>query len=360
VTSTSGRRDRLRARLNEDGVTAALVTRLVNVRYLSGFTGSNAALLVAADGDDRLATDGRYTEQAGTESPDLRLVVARNCAVALVESLGADASARLAFEAHDVSVESFDALSAVAGSAVDLVRLGHLVEDLRRVKDEHELALLREACAVGDRALAELLPWLRPGLTEREVARRLEDLMLDQGGDGPAFDTIVATGPHSSIPHHQPTDRPLARGDLLKLDFGSLYRGYHADMTRTLVLGEPADWQRDLYDLVARSQAAGRAAVVVGASESGVDHAARAVVEDAGLGESFPHGLGHGVGLEIHESPLLAASSTGTLDLGIPLTIEPGVYLPGRGGVRIEDTVVVTAGEPELLTTTTKELLVVG
>ena len=360
MTSTAGRRDRLRARLNEAGVSAALVTRLVNVRYLTGFTGSNAALLVTADGDDRLATDGRYTEQAAAESPDVRVVVGRHCAVALVESMGADADGRLAFEAHDVSVEAFDGLAAAAGPKVELVRLGHVVEDLRRVKDEDELDLLREACAIGDRALAELLPWLRPGWTEREVARRLEDLMLDQGGDGRAFDTIVATGPHSSIPHHQPTDRPLARGDLLKLDFGSLYRGYHADMTRTLVLGEPADWQRDLYDLVARSQAAGRAAVVVGATESGVDRAAREVVEEAGLGESFPHGLGHGVGLEIHESPLLAASSTGTLDLGIPLTIEPGVYLPGRGGVRIEDTVVVTAGEPELLTTTTKELLVVG
>jgi len=340
------------------GVAAALVTKLVNVRYLSGFTGSNAALLVAADGDDRLATDGRYTEQAAAESPDLRVVVARQCAVALVESMGTDGP--LAFEAQDVSVEAHDGLMASAPPSVELVRLGHLVEELRRVKDDDELALLREACAIGDRALAELLPWLRPGRTEREVGRRLEDLMLDHGGDGRAFDTIVATGPHSSIPHHQPTDRPLARGDLLKLDFGSLYRGYHADMTRTVVLGEPADWQRDLYALVARSQAAGRAAVAVGAAESAVDRAAREVVEEAGLGESFPHGLGHGVGLEIHESPLLAASSTGTLALGIPLTIEPGVYLPGRGGVRIEDTVVVTAGEPELLTTTTKELLVVG
>jgi Xaa-Pro aminopeptidase len=358
VTSTAGRRDRLRARLLEAGISAALVTRLVNVRYLSGFTGSNAALLVAADGDDRLATDGRYTEQAAAESPDVRVVVARHCAVALLESAGVDG--RLAYEAHDVSVEAFDGLAAAVRPNVELVRLGQVVEDLRRVKDDHELGLLREACAIGDRALAELLPWLRPGWTEREVARRLEDLMLDQGGDGRAFDTIVAAGPHSSIPHHQPTDRPLERGDLLKLDFGSLYRGYHADMTRTLVLGEAAGWQRDLYDLVARSQAAGRAAVVVGATEAGVDRAAREVVEEAGLGESFPHGLGHGVGLEIHEAPLLAASSTGTLDLGIPLTIEPGVYLPGRGGVRIEDTVVVTAGEPELLTTTTKELLVVG
>ncbi len=236
-----------------------------------------------------------------------------------------------------------------------------LWRSLRKVKDDYELACLREACAVGDRALAALLPWIGVGRTEREVARRLENLMLDLGGDALSFETIVATGPHSSIPHHQPTLRPVAAGDFLKLDFGAEVAGYHADMTRTLVVGaEPDAWQRETYDLVAAAQAAGRAALAPGVDVADVDRAARSVIEDAGLGDRFPHGLGHGVGLQIHEDPFMGSGGTGTLEAGIPVTVEPGVYHPGRGGVRIEDTLVVTHGVPELLTTTTKELLVVG
>jgi Xaa-Pro dipeptidase len=191
--------------------------------------------------------------------------------------------------------------------------------------------------------------------------RRLESLLIDHGGDELSFETIVATGPHSSIPHHQPTDRPIEAGDFLKLDFGAAVNGYHADMTRTLVVGaRPQDWQRETYDLVARAQAAGRAALGPGVELAAVDSAARQIIEDAGQGERFPHGLGHGVGLQIHEDPFFAATSTGTLEVGIPVTVEPGVYHPGRGGVRIEDTLVVTREVPELLTTSTKELLVVG
>jgi Xaa-Pro aminopeptidase len=361
VISFDRRRDRLRRRLGDLDVQAALITRLVNVRYLSGFTGSNAALLVTAGGEDTLATDGRYVEQAANECPGLAVIDDRLCAMALVGHARGAGVSQVAYEAHDVTVDALDNLLASAEGALNLVRLGHAVEELRCVKDAEELDLLREACAIGDRALAALLPWLRTGRTEREISRRLEELMLDEGGDGRAFETIVAGGPHSSIPHHQPTDRPIERGDLLKLDFGSLYRGYHADMTRTFVVGSaPADWQRDTYDLVALAQAAGRAAAAVGAELADVDRAAREVVEAAGLGDAFPHGLGHGVGLEIHEDPFLLATSAGTLDVDVPVTIEPGVYLPGRGGVRIEDTIVVTDGTPELLTTTTKELLVVG
>ena len=330
------------------------------MRYLSGFTGSNAALLVAADGDDLLATDGRYTEQAAAESPDIEVLVARHCALALVESVGGGGG-RVAFEAHHVTVEATTAWRR-GRSPIELVRLGHVVEDLRRVKDDDELDLLREACAVGDRALAELLPWLAVGRTERQVARRLEGLMLDLGGDGLSFDTIVASRPELLDPAPPAHRSAVARGDFLKLDFGAevsgLPRRHDADAGRSVTA---ADWQREtLRPRGDRSQArpggrGGRAVEV-----AGVDRAARSVIEDAGLGERFPHGLGHGVGLEIHEDPFLAASSTGTLEAGIPVTVEPGVYHPGRGGVRIEDTLVVTHGVPELLTTTTKELLVVG
>jgi Xaa-Pro dipeptidase len=254
-----------------------------------------------------------------------------------------------------------DTLADAAGSAVELVRAPGRVEELRQTKDDDEIEALRMACAAADRALAGLIEHggLRAGRTEREVARELEGRMLDHGAVSPAFESIVAAGANSAIPHHRPTDAALRAGDLVKLDFGALVDGYHSDMTRTVVLGEPADWQRELYELVAAAQAAGRAALRVGASIPEVDAAARQVIEKAGHGEEFPHGLGHGVGLEIHEAPNLTKTGEGRLLAGMAVTVEPGVYLSGRGGVRIEDTLVVRDHDPELLTLTTKQFLVV-
>ena len=351
------RRQRLREVTRGTGAEAALVTSLVNVRYLTGFTGSNGALLVT-DSSAVLATDGRYTTQAGTQCPDVGLVVDRESAAALVARAGREGVRRLAFEAHHVTVEAHAGLSALDG-APGLVPLGRAVESLRAVKDDDELALLREACAIGDRALLETLDRVAPGQTEREVARRLEAAMVELGADGVAFETIVATGPHSAVPHHRPTDREIERGDLLKVDFGARYRGYHADCTRTVVVGrEPEGWQAEIYDVVRRAQAAGREALHPGADVREVDSAARSVVVSAGHGARFTHGLGHGVGLEIHEAPLLGPTATGRLADRTPVTVEPGVYLPGRGGVRIEDTLIVGDGAPDLLTTTPKDLRV--
>lgn len=351
------RRARLRDLTHRAGAGAVLVTRLVNVRYLSGFTGSNAALLLT-DRDAVLATDGRYTTQAGAQAPDLELLLDRDCAAGLVARSARDGVQRLAFEAHDVTVESHTALRAT-DDAPELVALGHAVEALRTVKDDDEIALLREACAIGDRALDETLGAIAPGHTEREVARRLEGAMVDLGADGIAFETIVASGPNSAIPHHRPTHREIERGDLLKIDFGALCGGYHADCTRTVLVGrQPEDWQLEIYDVVRAAQRAGRHALTAGADVRDVDAAARAVVAEAGYGDQFPHGLGHGVGLEIHEAPLLGYHATGRLAARTPVTVEPGIYLPGRGGVRIEDTLVVTDGVPDLLTTTPKDLMV--
>jgi len=345
------RRDDLRGLLGD--ADAALVTRLVNVRYLTGFTGSNGALLVTRD-HEVLATDGRYIEQSKRQSPDVERAIVGAPATALAERAKTDGVARLAFESHDVTVDLLEALAKVGPQ---LSKLGRAVESLRAVKDDEEIALLREACAVADRAFTRLLPSLRPGRTEREVGRELEALMLEEGGDGPSFETIVASGPNSAVPHHRPTDRVLEAGEFLKLDFGSLYQGYHSDMTRTVVLGQAADWQREVYDLVARAQAAGRAALGIGASCGDVDKAARDVIVEAGHGDDYTHSLGHGVGLEIHEAPTLRIGATDTLADRTPVTVEPGVYLAGRGGVRIEDTLVVRESGPELLTTTTKDLL---
>src|SRR5690349_19091390 len=337
-----------------------LVTRLVNVHYLSGFTGSNAALLIRADDDTPvLATDGRYRTQAAQQVPDADIVIERACGPFLAGRAASSGARRLGFESHVVTVEGFDSLAKEAGEA-ELVRAAGTVEALREVKDAGEVALLRLACEAADAALADLVErgGLRAGRTERDVGRELESLMRDHGADGPSFETIVAAGANSAIPHHRPTDAVLAAGDFVKIDFGALVCGYHSDMTRTFVLAPAAQWQLDLYELVAASQKAGREAVGPGIALREVDAASRQVIADAGFADNFTHGLGHGVGLEIHEAPGINASAAGTLLAGSAVTVEPGVYLPDRGGVRIEDTLVVGETTPDLLTQFPKELAI--
>ncbi len=367
MTSTHAlRREALRSLLREKHCDALLVTDLINVRYLTGFTGSNAGLLIhaddAPDNEDRtvFSTDGRYLVQSAEQVPDLRRDIERSGALHLVKVATAVGARTVGVESHVLTVDAHRALSKAAGGA-RLRRAPGLVERLRMVKDTDEVASLRAACTAADAALAQLLAagGVRAGRSELEVARELEALMVAHGAEGPSFETIVAAGPHSAVPHHRPTAAVLADGDLVKMDFGARVQGYHSDMTRTVVLGKPAAWQREIYELVAAAQTAGRAALVAGTEVAAIDGAARQVITDAGYGEQFLHGLGHGVGLEIHEAPGIGALGTGMLSAGAAVTVEPGVYLQGRGGVRIEDTLVVTNSTPELLTLTTKELLVV-
>ncbi len=337
------RRARLAAMLPAHGVDAMLVTSGVNVRYLTGLDSSNAAVLVGADGSALLVTDNRYIDK--TRGLDVEAVEASDVASKLaVPGIG--------IEAASMSVATFNRLGG------GLVPLEPLVERLRMVKDDDELELVRTACAITDQAFADISRNIRPGVTERDLARLLDARMIELGADKPGFETIVAAGENGAIPHHAPTDRELRSGDLVTMDFGALYQGYHADMTRTVCLGRPADWQRDVYDLVAQAQRAGCQAVLPGVPAQQVDLASRSVIEAAGHGDRFRHGLGHGVGLEIHEDPFLGPSRTGRLEDRVPITVEPGVYLPGRGGVRIEDTLVTRGSGAELFTKTTKELLV--
>jgi Xaa-Pro aminopeptidase len=354
------RRTALRALLRAAEVDALLVTDLINIRYLTGFTGSNAALLVHADSDaaSRFCTDGRYRTQAAEQVPDLETVIERGSAVALACSAGSWGVGRLGFESDAVTVDAHAAMAEAADGVV-LHRAPGLVQQLRVVKDDAEIEAVRAACAAADAALADLLAagGLRPGRTEREVALDLENRMRRHGAGGPSFETIVAAGAHSAVPHHTPTEAELRAGDLVKMDFGALVDGYHSDMTRTVVLGPAAAWQRELHALVASAQAAGRAALAPGVEVSEVDGAARRVVDAAGRGPDFVHGLGHGVGLQIHEAPALSKTATGVLAARMVVTVEPGVYLEGRGGVRIEDTLVVRDGAPDLLTCTSKELV---
>jgi Xaa-Pro aminopeptidase len=354
-----GHHEQRRARLVAafpDTVDALLISRVVNVRYLTGFTGSNAALLVSRAGPSVFSTDGRYLTQAASEVPDLECVNARSSATALVDRAVVAGVGRLGIEADEVTLTVLDALRQSAGDRLELVPVEPLVERLRAVKDSEELRALAQACAITDQVFLDLTAQLRPGVTELEMAWILQSSMREHGAAGLAFDSIVAFGPHSAIPHHRPTDRVLAAGDLVKLDFGARYDGYHADMTRTVAMSPVADWQRELHGLVRGVQQRCFDAAVVGAVPSDLDAMSRAGITASG--NEVAHGLGHGVGLEVHELPFLSATSTDTaLVAQVALTIEPGIYLPGRGGVRIEDSVVVSEAGPTALTSSSRELI---
>ena len=332
-----------------------LVSDLVNVRWLTGFTGSNGALLVWPDGTAVLVTDGRYAEQAAEQCPGLPLRIGRDLIGLATDAAGSEAH-RCAVETHVLSVDQFQELSDRAPTWT-LVPSGRAVEKLRVVKDDAELAAIARACTISTQALSDL--WAGPlvGRTEREVARDLEWRLYAGGAEAIAFDTIVAAGPHSAVPHHEPTDRPLSAGDLLKIDFGARVDGYCADCTRTVVLRSSADWQREAHAAVEDAQSSGVRALVPGAPVADIDSMVRERLGD--WSTSFTTGLGHGIGLAIHEDPFLSALNAGRLARRTPVTMEPGVYLPGRGGVRIEDTVVVD-DIPLVLTDLTTELLVVG
>lgn len=326
-------------------VDALFVTRPSNVRYLSGFTGSNAQLLVGREGAV-LFTDGRYQEQVRHQCSDLDAVIYLDGRPPVIGEpttrLGVH---RLGFEGAFTSWSSWNRLAEEASSAgIDLIGRTGDVEGLRRIKDPEEVRLLEAAQEATDVAFERVvLAGLREGMTERELSWELERAMRAAGAEGLAFTSIIAFGENAAEPHHGPTDRPLRRGDVVKCDFGALVDGYHADMTRTFAFGTPSPRLVEIRDLVFRAQAAGIAALRPGVTLREVDAASRSVIADAGLADAFPHGLGHGVGLDIHEDPFLRWDSDVEIGEGTVVTIEPGVYIPGLGGVRIEDSVEVTA-----------------
>ncbi|MER5729315.1 aminopeptidase P family protein [Streptomyces sp. NPDC002138] len=363
----AARRALLRDRCAAAGNSAALITRPANVRYLAGAFPEGAVLLIGP-ADDVLfcATSPTGEADEGRIDEHLRLSVLSGTgadpAVAAADlACGTDLRAdALAVEEHHLTVARHRALRSVA-PRLRLTDLGLAVEQQRLIKDEEEIACLRIAAEIADQALGELLESILVGRTERHLALELERRLVDHGADGPAFPTSVGTGPHSGRSRHRPSDRRVEEGDFLSVCLGANYRGYRCEIGRTFVIGTtPADWQIELYDLVFAAQRAGREALVPGAAYRDVDHAARSVLDSAGHGEALAPWTGHGVGLEIDEDPQLAPTAMGKLDACVPVTVEPGVHLPGRGGVRIDDTLVVRPeadGGPELLTITTKELL---
>jgi Xaa-Pro aminopeptidase len=352
--AVAGRATRLRDRFEEARVDALLVTNLRNVRYLTGFTGSAALLLVAPDALV-LVTDGRYREQAFDQvvaaGVDARIEIGltgeaqREILSAAVASV-----ARLGLEAEAVTWGQQRRYEASWFAGCELVPTEGLVESLRAVKDEGEVARIEAAAGIADAALAELLGRLPDGLTEIELGLQLDTAMRRLGASAPSFETIVASGPNGARPHHRPSDRVVGESELVVFDFGATVDGYRSDMTRTVWFGDLGATESRMYDVVKQAQAAGVAAVRAGASGRDVDEACRAIIRDAGWGEAFVHGTGHGVGLDIHEDPRVSWAADGTLADGHVVTVEPGVYLPELGGVRIEDTVVVTTDGCRTLT----------
>jgi Xaa-Pro aminopeptidase len=352
---SAGRADRVVAALADRELDALLVTSLVNVRWLTGFTGTNGACVVTPE--DRLfLTDFRYVEQAAEQVQGFETVkVGRDLLGALAKRLP---RGRAGFDDAEVSVKTHGQLVEKAGTGVELVGAAGLVEALREVKDPGELERIESAARLATDAFAEILGRGLAGRTERAVALDLEHEMRLAGAEDPSFPSIVASGPHGALPHAEPRDVEIPAGVLVTIDWGARLDGYCSDCTRTVATGEVGEAEHEVYELVLRAQEAALAAVLPGAACADVDGVARSIIEEAGHGERFGHGLGHGVGLEVHEGPRVAKSAEGSLRAQSVVTVEPGVYLPGELGVRIEDLAVVEEGGPRVLTSFPKELTV--
>ena len=349
------RTDRLVELLEARELDSLLVTDLLNVRYLTGFTGTNGACVVTRD--ERLFfTDFRYVEQARTQVPEYERVEAGRD---MLGDLSGRLRGRAGFDDEHLSVAAHAKLAEKVGTGAELVRAGGLVEQLRAVKEPEEVAAMRAAAELATAAYESLRERGLAGRTEREVAIQLVRFMEDAGAEGPSFPPIVAAAEHGASPHAVPRDVEIPRDTLVVIDMGAMVDGYCSDCTRTLATGSPGDGALEIYELVLRAQTEALAATRAGAQNRDVDAVAREIIDAAGHAEHFGHGLGHGVGLEVHEAPRLGKTADGALEAGNAVTVEPGVYLPGDVGVRIEDLVIVTDGEPDVLTGFPKELVTV-
>ena len=361
--TVTGRLDRLRDAFDTHEIDALVVTTLANVRYLTGFSGSAAVLAVTRDAA-LLTTDGRYRTQsaeqvekagaAGQVDIAIGPVTEQRSAVQAV--LGTPATARIGLEADNVSWSAQRTWGGLL-SADRLVPTSNAVEALRERKDATEIARMERAAAIADAALFEVLPLMSQGVTEEHFALELDTAMRRGGAESTAFETIVAAGENSAKPHHHPGRRRINAGDPVVVDFGATFEGYRSDMTRTFCVGsDPEGELARVFAVVGESQAAGAAAVRPGISAKEVDDVCRRIIAEAGWAERFEHGTGHGVGLDIHEAPTVSQLGTAILAPGFVVTVEPGVYLPGHGGVRVEDTLVVTEDGARPLTRFTKDI----
>ena len=356
---TNDRVTRLCALLQEKGLDGVFISNESNVRYLSGYTNHEAYLFIAQNGDRRLITDFRYDEQARSECPDYQVMsfvkgkggiyqmLAQSCAENGVKTLG--------FEPLSISYGDFLVMQEHLGNIKTKAELS-LVETLRYVKDDREEALIRYACAATDRVFSKLCGFIRPGLTEKQLEWQLLTFVNEEGCES-SFQPIVVAGEHGSLPHGMAGERVLKNGEFITMDFGCMYQGYHADMTRTVFLGRPDPKQKDIYSIVLEAHLRGMDAFKAGVPGSVPDAAARDYITAKGYGENFGHGVGHGLGLDIHEEPFMGRTCERMLEEGCFVTMEPGIYLPGWGGVRIEDTVKITREGGESLFSSEKGLI---
>jgi Xaa-Pro aminopeptidase len=335
-----------------------VITDIFNVRYLSGFTGSTASLFVSRD-DATLITDFRYDEQAHTEAYEgVTVRIDKRDALTAVGDLVDAFTGKVGFEAGSLAFASYEKMNARADG--NLIAVEGMPEKLRAVKGKEEIEWIAEAARITDEVFALFAGEIRPGMTEIEAAARIDYLLMTGAGDLPAFRTIVAGGKRGALPHAHPSHRRLELGDLVTLDFGAMWNGYCADMTRTVMLGEPTDKQVEIYEIVLGAQKAALKEIKAGMTGREADAVARDYITEKGYGDEFGHGLGHGIGLQVHEGPRLATKNEDVLVPGMVLTVEPGIYVAGWGGVRIEDNVVIEEAGSRNLTSSTKNLLKLG
>lgn len=347
---------KLRALLDERAIDGLLITGAQNRYYMSGFSGSSGILLITAD-DAVLITDFRYAEQASAQAVGYRVMMYTNpmseTLRSAVETMGIH---RLGFESDRTTYADYEIFARALDGVAELLPQKGMVESIRMIKTAEEIELIAEACRITDAAFEHVLGHIRAGVTEDQVATELKVFMLKHDMT-PSFDFIVASGTRGSLPHGVATDKVIEQGDLVTMDFGGFYKRYTSDMTRTVIVGKPTEEQARVYDLVLRAQLAGIEAARAGAQGDEVDGASRAIINDAGHKEHFGHGLGHAVGLEVHESPRFSPTDPTRVQPGMVLSVEPGVYVPGWGGVRIEDLVLITNGEARILSGSPKELI---
>lgn len=350
--------------INDKDLDGVLLTDGYNIHYLSGYSGHEGCMLVTK-ADAYIFTDSRYTEQSEKQAPNVTCIDinGKSYAYRINEVLeqttkGSDRKLNIGFENMHISYDQYDKFSQALSGRVNFVKLDNAINNLRAVKSDWEIERLAKAEAIGDEAFRHIISFIKEGMTEREIAAELEYTMKKLGADGTSFDTIVASGEHSSMPHAQVSDRVIVKGDFITMDFGCIYEGYCSDMTRTVLMGaDVSNKQLDVYNTVLKAQTEALKLVKPGVKCSDVDACARQIIADAGYGSYFGHGLGHGVGLFIHEEPRFSPKCDAVLQPGVCITVEPGIYLPGMFGVRIEDMIVVTEDGYRNLASSPKELI---
>lgn len=351
------RLEMIRSKLKENGIDGILITKKENYMYLSGFTGSSAHLVITQNSAD-LITDFRYIEQATKQAPLFNIIKYKgNVAIEINNALKRNNVEKLGFESIDLTYDKYKDYSSKF-EVKELIPLKNIIESIRMIKDSEELQFIKKAVEIADGAFLNVLPLIKPGILETEVSAEIEYFMKKQGAQGSSFQTIVASGARSAMPHGVASNKEIKNGDVIIMDYGAIYQGYCSDITRTIFLGKPDEKMTKIYDIVLRAQKEALNGAHKGLKGREIDSIAREIINNSGYEKNFGHGLGHGVGLEIHEEPRFAPSDDNTMENGMVVTVEPGIYVEGYGGVRIEDMIVIKDDQPEILTRATKELIV--